>query len=39
MQPGPNIFGGIGIALALIAGDEHSTGDHTGDTGQSDPLP
>jgi hypothetical protein len=39
MQLGPNVVGRIRIAFALIASDQHATGDHPGDTGQANPLP
>jgi len=39
MQPGPDLVGGVGAPLALVAHDQGATGDHAGDTGQADPLP
>jgi len=39
MQLGPDVLGGIRIALALIPCDQRPARDHTGDTGQADPLP
>lgn len=39
MQPGPDIVGRIGIALALITRDQYATGHHAGDTRQTNPLP
>ncbi len=39
VQPGADVLGCIGISAALIAGDQHPAGHHTGDTSQPDPLP
>lgn len=39
VEPGPNVLWGVGVALALITGDQHTTGDDAGDTGKSNPLP
>ena len=39
MQPGANILGCIGVATALVARDQYPARHHTGDTGQSYPLP
>lgn len=39
MQARADVVRGVGVATALVAGDQHTAGHHTGDTGQSDPLP
>lgn len=39
MQPGPDIVGGVGIALALIARNKHTARHDACDTGQSNQLP
>ncbi len=39
MQPSPNIVGGVRVALALITGNQDTTGHHSGDTGQTNPFP
>ncbi|AFP41520.1 hypothetical protein MSMEI_5076 [Mycolicibacterium smegmatis MC2 155] len=39
MQPRADVLRCVGLAAALIARDQHTTGDDTGDTGQPDPLP
>ena len=39
MQPGANVLGCVGVATALVARDQHPARHHTGDTGQSYPLP
>jgi len=39
MQPGANIVRRVRLALALIARDQHATGDHARDTSQANPLP
>lgn len=39
MQPGADLVGCVGASLALVAGYQHATGDHPGDTGKPNPLP
>ena len=39
MQPGADVVGCVGIALTLVARDQHSACHHAGDTGQPNPLP
>ncbi len=39
VQLRPNVFGCVGVAAPLIACDQRTAGHHTGDTGQSNPLP
>ncbi len=39
MQPGADVVWGVGVALALVARDQHSARHHPGNTGKSDQLP
>ena len=39
MQPGADVLGGVRVATALVACDQHPTRHDAGDTGQPNPLP
>ncbi len=39
MQPVPDLVGGVGVSLPLIAGYQDSPGGHTHKTGSAEPLP